>query len=80
MLEAENLMLEDDIPAVQLEGLNFKDPVLVLIPAGEVIYVDRTAASHRSDAASRVARFEVWSLSPRFAEQKRIELNHNPSY
>lgn len=40
---AENLMLEDDIPAVHLEGLNFKNPVLVLIPAGDVIHVDRTA-------------------------------------
>jgi hypothetical protein len=40
---AENLMLEDDIPGVRLEDRNFEDPVLVLIPAGDVIHVDQNA-------------------------------------
>jgi hypothetical protein len=38
---AENLMLEDDIAGVRVEDRNFKDPVLVLIPAGDVIHVDQ---------------------------------------
>jgi len=40
---ARELVLEDDIPGVRLEDRDFKDPVLVLIPAGDVIHVDRTA-------------------------------------
>ena len=39
----ESLMLEKDIAGVRLEEYEHKNGVLVLIPAGAVIRVDRTA-------------------------------------
>jgi hypothetical protein len=39
----ESLMLEKDIAGVRLEQYEHKNGVLVLIPAGAVIRVDRTA-------------------------------------